>query len=146
MRLTAALNIQEKVPLLPRGVSEAISLAERVKDFRASGRDAAMRTGCARDGESVRSVRNREKTREPRSGEGAGRKRGSRVAAQQPLSVARREEMKLPGCRANEKATAPGSRPEPNRPVRAPNASTYSLKSYKNLFYYLLLSIIVLTI
>ena len=40
---TAALNIQEKVPLLPRGLPEAISLAERVRDFRTSGRDAAMR-------------------------------------------------------------------------------------------------------
>ena len=45
MRFTAALNIQEKVPLLQRGLPEAISLAERMRDFRTSGRDAAKRTG-----------------------------------------------------------------------------------------------------
>ena len=44
MRFTAAQNIKEKVPLLPRGLPEAISLAERVRDFRTSGREAAMRT------------------------------------------------------------------------------------------------------
>jgi hypothetical protein len=45
VRFTAVLNIKETVPLLPRGLPEAISLAERVRDFRTSGRDAAMRTG-----------------------------------------------------------------------------------------------------
>ena len=45
MRFTAVQNTKEKVPLLPRGLSEAISLAERVRDFRTSGRDAAKRTG-----------------------------------------------------------------------------------------------------
>ena len=44
MRFTAVQNTKEKVPLLPRGLSEAISLAERVRDFRTSGRDAAKRT------------------------------------------------------------------------------------------------------
>jgi len=45
VRFTAVLNIKETVPLLPRGLPEAISLAERMRDFRTSGRDAAMRTG-----------------------------------------------------------------------------------------------------
>ena len=45
MRFTAVLNIKEKMPLLQRGLSEAISLAERMRDFRTSGRDAAKRTG-----------------------------------------------------------------------------------------------------
>ena len=44
MRFTAMLHMKETVPLLLRGLPEAISLAERVRDFRTSGRDAAKRT------------------------------------------------------------------------------------------------------
>jgi hypothetical protein len=44
MRFTAVQNIKETVPLLQRDLPEAISLAERMRDFRTSGRDAAKRT------------------------------------------------------------------------------------------------------